>query len=168
MNPLSNRPSQTEEGPQVSAGKIPDGFSVSSRGEAIYSLTLNVPPGRQGMEPHLSLSYSSSSGEGPYGMGFALSGLSSVTRCPSNIAQDKRIRGVRYDKEDNFCLDGLRLVQVGGGSVHSVLGAYSREYRTFPDTFRRVRAYSADEDSSPQVFVAETKAGRVVMYGEPT
>ena len=167
-NPLSSLLPPKEEGTTpVAAGKIPDGFSVSSRGEAIYSLTLDVPPGRQGMEPHLSLSYSSSSGEGPYGMGFALSGLSSVTRCPSDIAHDKRIRGVRYDREDNFCLDGLRLVQVGGGSVHTVLGAYSREYRTFPDTFRRVRAYSADEDSSPQVFVAETKSGRVVRYGEP-
>jgi len=99
-------------------------------------------------------------------MGFALSGLSSVTRCASNIAQDMRIRGVRYDNEDNFCLDGLRLVQVGVGGEQPTFGSYYKEYRTFPDTFRRVRAYSANKNSSPHLFVAETKSGRVVEYGE--
>ena len=68
QNPLSERRSQRQEGEQAKAGKIPDGFSISNTGEAAYSLTLNVPPGRQGMEPHLSLSYNSGSGEGPYGM----------------------------------------------------------------------------------------------------
>ncbi len=148
-------------------GKIPDAFSVASTGEALYSLTLNVPPGRQGMEPHLALVYDSNSSEGPFGMGFALSGLSSITRCASNLAQDNRIRGVRYDQEDNFCLDGLRLVPVARtGYGRSRYGVPLGEYRTFPDTFRRVYAFGSDPALGPQWFTVETKAGRTLEYGE--
>ena len=46
-----------EERSSPKVGKIADAFSVSSTGEAVYSLSLNVPPGRLGMEPHLALSY---------------------------------------------------------------------------------------------------------------
>jgi hypothetical protein len=107
-NPLKDE-KQVHEGvdPTLArVGKVPDAFSVASTGEALYSLTLNVPPGRQGMEPHLALAYDSSVGEGPFGMGFALSGLSAITRCASTIAQDHRIRGVRYDQEDNWVQPG--------------------------------------------------------------
>lgn len=155
-----------EERPSPKVGKIPDSFSVSSTGEAVYSLSLNVPPGRLGMEPHLALSYNSGSGEGPFGMGFGLSGLSSITRCASNMAQDHRIRGVRYDSEDNFCLDGLRLVPVPLTSIHTVFGAPTGEYRTFPDTFRRVQAFApSGADKGPEFFIVETKSGRTLEYG---
>jgi RHS repeat-associated protein len=156
-----------EEGqPSIKVGKIADAFSVSSTGEAVYSISLNVPAGRLGMEPHLSLSYNSGSGEGPFGMGFGLSGLSSITRCASNIAQDHRIRGVRYDDEDNFCLDGLRLVPVPVSNGHTVYGAPTGEYRTFPDTFRRVQAFAtAGPAKGPQFFTVETKSGRTLEYG---
>jgi RHS repeat-associated protein len=167
-NPLKNE-KEVDEGvdPTLArVGKIPDAFSVASTGEALYSLTLNVPPGRQGMEPHLALAYDSSAGEGPFGMGFALSGLSSITRCASTIAQDHRIRGVRYDQEDNFCLDGLRLVPVAPTVEHSVYGVALHEYRTFPDTFRRVRAFGAEPALGPQWFIVETKTGRTLQYGE--
>ena len=156
-----------EEEPSEKVGKIADAFSVSSTGEAVYSVSLNVPPGRLGMEPHLALSYSSGSGEGPFGMGFGLTGLSSINRCASNYSHDHRIRGVRYDSEDNLCLDGLRLVQVPvTPSGHSAYGDPSSEYRTFPDTFRRVRAFAtAGLAKGPQFFTVETKSGRTLEYG---
>lgn len=158
---------EEKEKPSEKVGKIADAFSVSSTGEAGYSVSLNVPPGRLGMEPHLALSYSSGSGEGPFGMGFGLTGLSSITRCASNYSHDHRIRGVRYDSEDNLCLDGLRLVQVPvTPSGHSAYGDPSSEYRTFPDTFRRVRAFAtAGPTKGPQFFTVETKSGRTLEYG---
>ena len=164
--PLSPAGPTREERPSPKVGKIADAFSVSSTGEAVYSLSLNVPPGRLGMEPHLTLSYNSGSGEGSFGMGFGLSGLSSITRCPSTIAQDHRIRGVRYDTEDNFCLDGLRLVPVPVTPSHTEYGTATGEYRTFPDTFRRVRAFAtAGLAKGPQFFTVETKSGRTAEYG---
>ncbi|MFS8066708.1 MAG: SpvB/TcaC N-terminal domain-containing protein, partial [Byssovorax sp.] len=147
-------------------GKIADAFSVSSKGEAAYSLTLDVPPGRAGMEPHISLSYDSSSGAGLVGMGFSLGGFSSITRCPSNVAQDGRLRGVRYDTEDNLCLDGFRLVKVDH-IEHAPYGPYD-EYRTFPDTFRSVRAHysvGSNEATGPAWLQVYEKSGRILEYG---
>ena len=148
-------------------GKIADAFSVSSTGEAVYRLTLEVPPGRAGMEPHLSLTYDSGAGNGLLGMGFSLGGFSSITRCASNVAQDGGIRGVSYDKGDNFCLDGLRLVKVTHVEL-AVTGQCFDEYRTFPDTFSSVRAHCAargDEDKGPAWFQVFTKPGRILDYG---
>lgn len=151
-------------------GKIADAFSVSSTGEAGYQLTLEVPPGRAGMEPHPSLSYDSSSGNGLVGMGFSLGGFSSITRCGSNVAQDGRLRGVNYDRGDNFCLDGLRLVKVTHVEV-ALTGECFDEYRTFPDTFRSVRAHcpaNGDEAKGPSWFQVFTKPGRILDYGRDT
>lgn len=153
----------------ATVGKIADAFSVSKTGEANYSLTLAVPPGRAGMEPHISLSYDSSSGSGLVGMGFSLAGFSSITRCPSNIAQDGLSRSVSYDALDNFCIDGFRLVKVDHVE-HSANGSYD-EYRTFPDTFRSVHAYSAlgwNDANGPAWFRVFEKSGRLVDYGHDT
>lgn len=147
-------------------GKIADAFSVSSKGEAAYNLDLEVPPGRAGVEPHVSLSYDSTSGAGLVGMGFSLGGFSSITRCPSNVAQDGRIRGVLYDTADNLCLDGFRLVKVNH-IEHAGNGPYD-EYRTFPDTFRSVRAYYPvgwNAANGPSWFEVYEKSGRILEYG---
>lgn len=142
-------------------GTIAGAFSVSQAGEATYSIPLIVPPGRMGMEPRLAVAYSSSAGDGLLGAGFGLQGLSAITRCPSNLAQDRRLRAVRYDVEDNFCLDGMRLVETS-----SAPGV--REFRTFPDTFRKIVAYVPDDWSAakgPEHFEVFTKEGLIIHYG---
>ena len=148
-------------GDTVRAGTLPGAFSVSSTGEAHYTLPLVVPPGRAGMEPTLSLTYDSAAGDGVLGMGFALTGLSAITRCPRTMAQDQVIRAVRDDEDDAFCLDGKRLISTGGPPE-------AREYRTFPDTFTRVVAQAPggwDFKKGPQSFRAFTRAGLVLDYG---
>ncbi|MEP7126663.1 MAG: SpvB/TcaC N-terminal domain-containing protein [Byssovorax sp.] len=67
------------------AGTIQGAFAVSSTGESTYSLSLVVPPGAAGMQPSLAVTYSSVSGDGMLGMGFSLTGLSAVTRCPRSM-----------------------------------------------------------------------------------
>ncbi|WP_437570485.1 RHS repeat-associated core domain-containing protein [Sorangium sp. So ce542] len=148
----------------VAAGAIGGTFSASSTGEATYTMPLAVPPGRAGMQPELAVSYDSSGGEGVLGMGFSVTGLSAVTRCPRTIAQDGEIRAVHYDQDDALCLDGKRLVEVGraGDLV---------EYRTFPDTFTKVIAsYEGwDWEKGPMYLRAYTKSGRIIEYGnEPS
>jgi len=151
--------------PTERAGTIAGSFSVSRTGEAVYAMPLVVPPGRAGMQPALSLAYDSGQGEALFGVGFSLSGLSSIGRCPQNIAQDGHLRGVREDTDDKLCLDGLRLVLVR--SLHSSTGRID-EYRTFPDTFQRVVArYPAGWATAkgPQSFEVYDKAGRILDYG---
>src|SRR5580692_10772709 len=78
------------------AGTIPGSFSVTSSGEATYTMPLTTVPGRAGVEPKLSLTYDSSGDDGVLGLGFSLGGLSAITRCPQTTAQDGVIRGVWY------------------------------------------------------------------------
>jgi RHS repeat-associated protein len=141
------------------AGAVQGSFAVSSTGEVTYVMPLVVPPGAAGMQPSLAVAYNSASGDGILGMGFSLSGLSSVTRCPRTMAQDGEIRGVRYDQHDALCLDGVRLVQVG--SSDGVV-----EYRTFPDTFVKVLASPSKVAENPaETLKVFTRSGLILEYG---
>ena len=56
--------------------------SVSDNGAATYSLPIAVPPGIAGMDPKLSIGYSSQGGNGPLGIGWTLSDLAPEKRIP--------------------------------------------------------------------------------------
>src|SRR5262249_5215474 len=110
---------------------------VTSDGAFTYTLPLDVPDGRNGMQPSLALSYNSRGGNGLLGMGWSLGGLSSITRCGRTIAVDGYTDGVHFDSSDALCLDGERLVAVNGTSY----GMAGSEYRTEHESFRKVVAY---------------------------
>ncbi|WP_437829842.1 RHS repeat-associated core domain-containing protein [Sorangium sp. So ce1153] len=158
-SPAVDRPAPAVE--TVAAGTIPGTFSVTSTGEAVYTMDLDSLPARAGVGPRIQLVYRSDGGDGVLGAGFSLAGLSAITRCPSSLAQDGEIRGVRYDGDDKLCLDGQRLVPVGQGSG-------TIEYRTFPDTFVKVVGHYPPGDGAPAealFFEAYLPSGRVVEYG---
>ena len=94
------------------AGFTPGSFNVSESGAACYSIPIAVPPGIAGMEPKLALVYNSQAGNGMLGMGWFMSGLSFIHRCPQTKAQDDFRGGVNHNMDDRFCLDGQRLMLV--------------------------------------------------------
>ena len=152
--------------PTVSAGSILGSFAVSSSGAATYTIPLVVPPGRMSMEPSLSIAYDSAGGEGFLGRGFALGGLSAISRCPASLAQDGYVRAVKMDANDVYCLDGLRLVLVGQEEHPD--GTRTSEFRTFPDTFAKVLAHYAatpKPDRGPERWEVFAKSGHIVDYG---
>src|SRR5260221_9962679 len=107
----------TAETPRVRAaavGTIPGAFAVSHAGAATYSMQVAIPPGRAGVQPAISIAYNSDSGNGLVGMGFSIAGLSTIHRCGGNNVDDGARSEVRYDRGDNFCLDGARLGLVAG------------------------------------------------------
>ncbi|MDI1476385.1 FG-GAP-like repeat-containing protein [Polyangium sp. y55x31] len=120
----------------VPIGSTPGTFSVDSRGGASYTIPIVVPPGAAGVEPKLSIDYSSWGDSGPLGMHFALSGLGSVTRCAQTLAQDGRTGGVNGNSDDRFCLDGQRLIAVSGDD-----GGDGTTYKTEVDSYQRVRSF---------------------------
>src|SRR5690606_33667706 len=65
----------------AATGRTPGIFDVSDDGAASYSVPIWTPPGPRGMQPSLSLRYSSLSGNGPLGVGWSVTGLSSIERC---------------------------------------------------------------------------------------
>ena len=158
-----------QAGPGV--GRLPQTFAVSADGANTHTIPLEVPPGRAGIQPSLSLSYSSRGGNGPVGVGWTLTGLSQVSRCRNDPRLDGSARPVKLDSLDRFCLDGAELVLVQG-----TYGADGSEYRTEPDTFTKIVAHAAATDAcgggqsdpqhpSPTTWTAYGKDGRILKYG---
>ncbi len=140
----------------------PGQFQVSESGAATYTIPIQVSPGVGGMEPKLSLNYSSQSGNGLLGVGWSLGGLGGVSRCPKTIAQDGVRGGVNYDGNDRFCLDGQRLIAISGSE-----GADGTEYRTERESFAKIVSYGS-AGNGPAWFKVWTKAGQVMEYGRTT
>lgn len=150
-------------------GTIAGNFGVTDSGAASYSIPLKIPPGSAGLQPNLALNYNSQSGNGHLGVGWSLSGLSAITRCPKTLAQDGARVGVNYDIDatnDAYCLDGARLVQVAAKTDPATCGANCVEYRTERDSFSRVYRFEADPNVliGPYSFRVYTKAGQVLEY----
>jgi len=110
--------------------------------------------------PQISLGYSSQGGDGMMGVGWSLSAGSAISRCPKTIAQDGVISGINFTSNDQFCLNGQRLVKTSG--THARDGAI---YYTEIDSFSRVEAHGNATDTGPLGFTVETKSGEVHYYG---
>lgn len=141
------------------AGHTAGQFQVGESGAATYTVPITALPGTAGMEPQLAFSYNSQGSNSLVGVGWSLSGLSVISRCPATIAQDGSIAPVDFDGNDRFCLDGERLMAIGG-----VYGADATEYRTEQDTFRQVIS-DGQAGTGPASFTVRTKAGLTFEYG---
>jgi RHS repeat-associated protein len=146
------------------------GEAMAEGGAATYSIPITLPPGRKGMQPSLSLSYSSRTGAGTAGMGWSIGGLSSIHRCPRTPEQDGESRAVRGDASDRLCLDGLRLLVVNSGTLAPVTdqagyGNANAIYRSEIDSFVRVSQFGAALGAAGSCFKVETKSGIVRYYG---
>ena len=61
-------------------GTIQGSYSVSETGNFNYSIQINIPPGTNGVQPTISINYSSINGKGILGEGWSIGGLSAVSR----------------------------------------------------------------------------------------
>jgi RHS repeat-associated protein len=134
-------------------------FQVGESGEASYSIPITGVPGTAGLEPQLALTYSSQGFNSLLGVGWSLSGLSVISRCPATVAQDTFMDPVDFDAADRFCLDGERLMVIAG-----VYGANATEYRTEQNSFRRVIS-NGQAGTGPASFTVKTKSGLTFEYG---
>lgn len=143
-------------------------FAVTESGSATVTVPVQVPRGIGGMEPQLSLSYTSGAGNGLLGLGWSLNGPSAVSRCPKTLAKDG-VRGtVSFAVGDRYCLDGQRLEIVGQSDSDTTYGNAGTVYATERDSFSRITAvgsYQASQPTVPLSFKVETKAGLTMEYG---
>ncbi|HEX5728789.1 SpvB/TcaC N-terminal domain-containing protein, partial [Microbacterium sp.] len=78
------------------------------RGTGNYAIPFDVPAGPGGIRPNLGIRYSTGQGNGPFGMGWQLSGILSIVRgTDTGVPQ--------YDDDDPLLLGGDRLIDVGDG-----------------------------------------------------
>src|SRR6266705_2453519 len=68
-------------------------------GTGNFSVPIALPPGRNGFQPHLNLTYSTGSGNGPFGLGWSIS-VPGVSRHTSHGIP------LYIDSEDVFVLSG--------------------------------------------------------------
>lgn len=140
-------------------GSMSSEFTVA-HGDVNYSIPLTVAPGRAGMQPKLSIDYSSANNHnGLLGIGWSLQGLSAITRCKATYAHDGFVSGINFDNSDRYCLDGQRLIPIDGEN-----GAAGTEYRTDIDNYAQIISVGG-ANNDPDYFVVKTKAGHVVTYG---
>jgi hypothetical protein len=140
----------------------PGSFAVSPSGAATYTVPIQVPPGVGGLAPNLALVYNSQAGNGLLGVGWSLSGLSSITRCPRTMAQDGVRGSVNYDLNDRYCLDGQRLIAVSGA-----YGGNGTVYRTESDDYSRITSYAeTGATNGPGSFIVKAKSGLTMEFGK--
>lgn len=141
-------------------GGMTEQATVSAGGNAVYQLPIELPPGTGESTPNLRLVYNSNVDNGLLGLGWFLQGSDSkITRCPQTMAQDGQKSVVTYNYDDRFCLNGNRLILVGGS-----YGYAGSEYRTESDQFARVIA-NGTAGNGPAYFTVETKGGHLQYFG---
>ena len=90
-------------------GQTPFGHRVSVDGQLEIDVPLDTPPGRNGVEPQLALSYGHRRGEGYAGRMWDISGLSRIHRCNKTKAFD----GAWSEQAGSeLCLNGQRLIRL--------------------------------------------------------
>jgi RHS repeat-associated protein len=121
-------------------------------GTASLSVPIQVPAGRGGLRPGLTLSYNTGHPNGPFGLGWALS-VPSIRR--------KTTAGVpRYGGSDTFVLSGAEdLVAVPGGDA-----GRTRYRPRVEGAFARIEHVTADGNDYWEV---STGDGLVSRYGTP-
>jgi len=142
----------------VLPGATKGDFQVTPGGAAVYSVPIQVPKGTAGLQPAISLQYSSQSGPSEIGLGWSVAGLSSISRGTKNILEDGIVQGVALNANDTFLLDGQKLVSLGD------LADEVTEYRTFADSYSKVRALDWS-DAGPSKFISQTKGGLTLEFG---
>jgi len=111
-----------------------DAPTASPSGEASFSLPLEIPGGRRGMNPSVALVYSSSRSSGITGRGFSIS-------CGGEVSTDTRKGLPQYNGHDSYLLNGTRMeLDREAGGI--------QEYSTLRETLAQkiVRHYSDKED----------------------
>lgn len=143
--------------PGSSVGYLPASWDVTPHGELMYSIPMEVPPGRAGMQPDIVLAYSSNAPNGIAGVGVSVSGLSSIQRCPRTIAIDGKSDGPNFDETDALCLDGARMIEIN-------TAGWVSEYRTEEDQIARIYGYRVGGEQTS--FHVWRKDGRIQHYTE--
>ena len=101
-----------------SVGEIPIKSGVSPTGGKTYDIPIEIASGMNGLQPNISLSYSSQRRNSEVGMGWAISGLSRIERTSQSLYYDDKTQGVEMKNTDAFNLDGTRLIKLSQQSDH--------------------------------------------------
>ena len=159
---VSEPPEGTD--PVENTATTPAGFTVGLDGSARYTVPIDLPPGRQGLVPQISLAYSSNGGSMFVGEGFKFTGFLAIRRCARTIRNDGGRLGPELGEDDRFCFAGKRLVSTG-----AAYGRDGTEYRLQPDTISKIVSVggvpSGPGYTGPDRFTMWRKNGQRLEFG---
>ncbi|WP_229814817.1 SpvB/TcaC N-terminal domain-containing protein [Shewanella hanedai] len=148
-------------------GEINGQASVDG-GAFAYSVPITIAPGRNGVQPNISLNYSSQSGSGIAGLGWNLSAYSSISRCGQIYDLDQASTSAHYAADDKLCYNGSRLVVVSdpNGSNKGVYGSSGTYYKTERNGSVFIQQLGGDINSSSSYFVITDSNGTKHYLGK--
>lgn len=138
---------------EIGAVDVISGYTQT--GAKTYDIPINIFPGINGLTPQLSLHYNSQQGNSVYGYGWSLSGVSAISRASNDVYHDGAVREMRYDNNDAFVLDGIRLIKLSSASDHII-------YQTETGNIKVKAHCSASDIGFFEVFYPD---GRHANYG---
>lgn len=157
-------------------GRIPASYQVNSYGGFTYSIPIWLPRGPNGVEPHLTLVYDSSTDSNvadgmlqlgtsdpdaiPAGAGWVLEGLSAIQRANKTVAQDGAASSPAYSSSDAYTLEGSRLRLTSSGNY----GGDGSTYQTELANFAQATAHGSTGDG-PDYWTVHGRDGLTYEYG---
>jgi RHS repeat-associated protein len=145
-------------------GALAGALRITDQGTANYTIPIEVPPGRLGLQPEIALTYLGTKTNGLLGLGWNVTGLSTIARCRTTHAQAPDLRPVMLDFKDRFCLDGETLVQVH--TLGKQYGDDGAEYVLEKDTTKLRITSHKDQGVITGYFSALTREGRTLTFGK--
>lgn len=143
-------------------GSIPGQFAVSPTGAATYTIPIEVPAGINGMQPNISVGYSSQAGYGTLGTGWNINGVSAITRGGKDLYFDSNTKGIKFDNTDALYLDGQRLIQLNSESVGNLCAGAI--YGTEVEDYARVEILINSDNKI--YFQITTQDGKILEFGK--
>lgn len=141
----------TQGAPHGLPYSLPMAADVNDNGAAVIRIPIDCPPGVNGLQPDLSFVYNSQSGDGIMGPGWSIGGMSKISRVPYRYYYSDYSNAVSFTSEDDFSLDGNRLIR-----------STTNANRYYPEAFdNSVVTYNSGGKS----FTVEKPNGFVYTYG---
>jgi RHS repeat-associated protein len=141
-------------------GTVPGAAGTTPTGGVTYSIPIYAPPGTNGVQPAISISYNSQAGPGVVGFGWNIGGLSVISRTGKNIYHNGIAAPVKYTTDDAFLLDGMRLNVISGSN-----GANGTVYAGEAESFARITSYATASANNPDWFLVTAKDGSKMEFG---
>ncbi|WP_162923747.1 FG-GAP-like repeat-containing protein [Arachidicoccus soli] len=137
------------------------GGGENGTGGVSYSIPIEVLPGVNGLQPGISLNYSSQGGDGIAGWGWSLSAYSAISRAGKSNYYNSKAAPVSYtNTNDAFVLNGQRLFPISGDN-----GNDGTVYGTENESFAKIESFGGTETSGPEWFKVTLKDGTQMEYG---
>lgn len=147
----------------LAVGKTPG--NLVAGGSTGYTIPIEIAAGTNGLQPSISLNYSSDFSDGIMGIGWDIGGISAITRTNKTIYNDGKSDAIRGDLTDKYALDGKRLINLSGytyGADNSVYGTELEEFSKI------VSKGSSGTNQGPEDFIVYAKSGLIYEYGNST